>query len=62
MQKVNRETDATIKPSKAALPVGRFTIVTVTTTSGDVLSKRIDTPKGSPGNPLTKPQLIEKIA
>lgn len=61
LQKVNRETDATIKPSKAALPVGRFTIVTVTTTSGDVLSKRIDTPKGSPGNPLTKPQLIEKL-
>ncbi|WMX55102.1 MmgE/PrpD family protein [Peribacillus sp. R9-11] len=60
-QKVTREIDVTTKPSKTALPVGRFTIVNVTTTSGDVLSKRTDTPKGSPGNPLTKSQLKEKL-
>ncbi|WP_285769030.1 MmgE/PrpD family protein [Peribacillus sp. SI8-4] len=61
LQKVNRITDATIKPSKEALPKGRFTIVTVTATNGNVLSKRIDTPKGSPGNPLTKSQLKTKL-
>ncbi|MFD6439309.1 hypothetical protein ACFWDG_05750 [Peribacillus sp. NPDC060186] len=60
-KKVTREIDITTKPSKTALPVGRFTIVNVTTTSGDVLTKRIDTPKGSPGNPLTKSQLTEKL-
>ncbi|PJN87850.1 hypothetical protein CVN76_23715 [Bacillus sp. mrc49] len=60
-QKVNRIIDSTIEPNKEALPKGRFTIVTVTTTSGMALSKRIDTPKGSPANPLTKLQLNEKL-
>lgn len=62
VQKITRENDASIKLSETAIPAGRFTIVDVTTKSGEVLSKRVDTPKGSPRNPLTKAELREKLS
>jgi 2-methylcitrate dehydratase PrpD len=61
MKKVSREYDAAVTPSESALPKGRFTIVKVKTIKGDLFSKRIDTPKGCPRNPLTEDELKSKL-
>lgn len=61
MKKITRTYDDSIVPSPDALPKGRFTIVNITTTDGEKLSKRIDAPKGSPKHPLEFKDLINKL-
>ncbi|MBQ9319462.1 MAG: hypothetical protein IJV46_03830, partial [Acidaminococcaceae bacterium] len=53
--------DATIIPSKTAMPPGRFAVVRVYLKDGRILEHRTDIPKGSPGNPLTEEERYQKL-
>lgn len=61
MTKIQRVYDDTVKPNNNALPLGRFTIVEIITSSNQSYSVRIDTPKGSPKQPLSLKELIGKL-
>lgn len=45
----------------ALVPTIRTAIVLITTVTGEVLSERVDLPKGEPENPITQTELIEKF-
>src|SRR5699024_12841587 len=61
MAKVHRLYDDTIVPNKFALPKNRFTIVKIKMNDGTIYKKRIDTPKGSPYNPLAPEEHLNKL-
>ena len=61
MERVERQYDATIIPSKTAMPPGRFAVVRVYLKDGRILEHRTDIPKGSPGNPLTEEERYQKL-
>ena len=61
MEWVERQYDATIIPSKTAMPPGRFAVVRVYLKDGRILEHRTDIPKGSPGNPLTAEERFQKL-
>ncbi|UUZ80540.1 MmgE/PrpD family protein [Paenibacillus sp. P26] len=60
MSKVHRKYDDSIEPAPNAVPKGRFTIVQVTTSDGNVYSERVDCPRGAPGNALSLKELQYK--
>ncbi len=62
MQRIVRRYDGTVVPSKTALPPGRFVILRLHLQDGAVLERRTDTPKGSPGNPLTAEERYQKLS
>jgi 2-methylcitrate dehydratase PrpD len=59
--KVQRIYDESIEPVPRAVPKGRFTIVEVTTSDGEVYRERIDCPRGAPGNSLSLEDLKYKL-
>lgn len=61
MERIERQYDAAILPSERAMPPGRFVIVRVYLKDGKFLEHRTDTPKGSPGNPLTPEERYHKL-
>lgn len=61
MKRVERQYDDTIIPSKTAMPPGRFVIVRLYLKDGRLIEHRTDTPKGSPGNPLTAAERFQKL-
>ncbi|MGP7816715.1 MmgE/PrpD family protein [Niallia sp. 01092] len=61
MKIIKREYDESIHPAVDSMPKGRFTIVQIVTNSNEIISKRVDAPKGSPNNPLTLDKLKEKL-
>ncbi|WP_259340641.1 MmgE/PrpD family protein [Staphylococcus gallinarum] len=62
MTKVQRIYNDEIVPEANALPKGRYTIVEIVTKEGDIFRERVDAPKGSPNNPLTIEELVEKLS
>ena len=61
MGKIHREYDATISPSMISYPKGRFTIIQILTNKQVSWSERVDAPKGSFANPLTRSEVEEKL-
>jgi 2-methylcitrate dehydratase PrpD len=61
MSRIERQYDPTIQPAENAAPAGRFTIIEIDTVNGQSYRSRIDIPKGSPNNPVTFPELKEKL-
>ncbi|WP_227416458.1 MULTISPECIES: MmgE/PrpD family protein [Bacilli] len=61
MAKIQRFYDDTITAHSKAVPVGRFTIVEVTTNMKQIYRARVDAPKGSPNQPLSTEELIKKL-
>ena len=61
MARIQRQLDAAIVPLETAMPPGRFAIVRVYLQDGRRLEERVDTPKGSPGNPLTAEEQRQKL-
>ena len=61
MSRIERQYDPTIQPAENAAPAGRFTIIEIDTVNGQSYRSRIDFPKGSPNNPVTLPELKEKL-
>lgn len=61
MKKVTRTYDKSIKSSNSSLPKGRFTIAKVVTSENVTYTERIDAPAGSPNNPFSDRELINKF-
>ena len=61
MERIERQYDAAVVPSEAAMPSGRFAVVRVYLKDGRILEHRTDIPKGSPGNPLTAEERFQKL-
>lgn len=61
MERIERRYDDAVIPAKTALPPGRFGIVQLYLTNGSIRENRTDTPKGSPGNPLTAEEQYQKL-
>lgn len=61
MKKVTRTYDKSIKSSNSSLPKGRFTIAKVVTSENVTYTERIDAPAGSPNNPFSDRELINKL-
>lgn len=57
-QRVRMQLDPEVDAAYPARWIGK---VEVTTHSGDVLSGRVDEPKGDPGNSLSRDEIIEKV-
>jgi 2-methylcitrate dehydratase PrpD len=56
-----RKVTMTLDPEvDAAYPQRWIGKITVTTVAGEMLSERVDEPKGDPGNTLTRPELEDK--
>jgi 2-methylcitrate dehydratase PrpD len=61
MKRIKRCYNNKIQPTKQAMPRGRFTIVKVLMTDGLIFEARVDAPRGSPMNPLSRKELEQKL-
>lgn len=61
MKRIKRCYNDRIQPAKQAVPRGRFTIVKVLMTDGQIFEARVDAPRGSPMRPLSRKELEQKL-
>ncbi|WP_373688781.1 MmgE/PrpD family protein [Brevibacillus daliensis] len=61
LPRIYRKYDEKIEPVPHAIPKGRFTIVEVEMKDGYVYRKRVDRPRGAPGNTLSQEDIHQKL-